>query len=77
MNDEQITAEIISVNCIFCGEEGEVFAGTLASDEDYVCDACYDMYLETKEVIPDDRQADSEDADSQSVSRHRVIRYGV
>lgn len=30
MNDEQITAEIISVNCIFAGEEGEVFAGTLA-----------------------------------------------
>ena len=60
--EDLMTSNIIPVNCAFCGEEGEVFAGTLADDEDYVCDACYEMYLQTRGVVQDDRQTDSKDA---------------
>ena len=56
------TSDIVPVNCVFCGEPGEVFSGSLANDEEYVCDLCYEAYLEPKEGGTFDRKTDQKDA---------------
>ena len=63
--NEQFTSDIIPVHCFFCGERGEVFAGTLADDEEYICDMCFDAYQDLRRGKPYDRQADSKDADQE------------
>lgn len=63
---ETLTSNIVPVNCVFCGEPGEVCAGTLADDEDYICDGCYEAYLQLKEVGTFDREADQKDAIEES-----------
>lgn len=51
---DKMTDNIIPTNCVFCGEAGELAAGTLADDEAYVCDLCYEEYLKYKERRLDD-----------------------